>query len=158
MDIIDKADLPQTTTERLLVVADIIENHPDRWDQASWVVDPGDDDGDEWPEDQVGLDGDTCGTQCCIAGWAVRYTPELPPYRGMYPNAPEYLTKWGWEQAGAYALGLEQKLANVMFFTDWGQELTVKALRALAEMPEGQRTLENLYDEVPEVRPTPLDF
>jgi len=119
-------NLPTTTTARLRAVADLIEAHPERWDQELWTGEK-----KAGPLDEVGRGGD-CGTTACVAGWAVRLTPT-----GTIP--PE--TEAEWEEAGRDALGLSDDLAWVLFDADFAPESMPGVLRLIATIPEGGRTL-----------------
>lgn len=148
--------LPQTTTERLIKVADIIETNPEAYYQYSWVQLSAEEESyfrqlleieegarlEYYHYDKVGLqqglDNAGCGTTCCLAGWAVRYTPK------------EIDLPRDWDEAGAKALGLDSQLAEAMFQGGFGQELVdphihiAAMLRFLATLPEGGRTYDAL--------------
>lgn len=131
-------DLPETTTDRLLAVAQIIEEHPEKWDQGLWR-------GDCMVPDQAHGLGE-CGTTACVAGWAVTLTPKHVVLRGDY-----------YGQMGADALGIEYApLANRLFFSGTsGQRINgwrdatphmPDILRIIATFPEGERTYENVHE------------
>lgn len=59
---------------------------------------------------------------------------------------------WGsnWEEVGAYAGGLEYRLARVMFDGAFGygdHKAVADFLDALADLPEHQRTLDHVYSD-----------
>lgn len=126
--------LPTSTTERLLMVADIIEAQPQRYRQDNW-----------WSDGAFGLPlpdpstvygralADDCNTYACIAGWAVALTPR-----------PKRVTSW--QEAGARALGLAAALANFLFSAHFEAPAAMVAdmLRRMADVPEGERTLANM--------------
>jgi len=119
--------LPTTTTERLFAVADLIEAHPDRWDQELWTG-GGEEAG---PLDEEGRGGDCGGGTACVAGWAVRLTPA-----GTLPE-----TRDEWHDAGREVLGLSDNLAEVLFDAEFAPESMPGVLRLIATIPEGGRTL-----------------
>jgi hypothetical protein len=142
--------LPQTTTERLLKVAEIIETAPQAWRQSTWAHLNEDelneyerllDELDERDFDSIkfnqGRDDHTCGTRCCIAGWGVRYTPKDVDLFGF-----------GWSAAGRMAFGLDYSMAGYLFHDTFAADVddshvkVAHLLRKLAEVPEGQRTLD----------------
>lgn len=142
------SDLPQTTAERLRAVADVIEAE-EAWDQGTWVspsilelkelLDEGakfEYRGFDNVYVQQGRNDPACGTKCCIAGWAVRFTPR----HTMLPV--------DWVLAGARALGVDQELAEVMFSpffaVDQPGSDVAHLLRLLAELPEELRTYETV--------------
>jgi hypothetical protein len=154
-DVIETPEaLPETTTERLRKVAHIIRTVPENWYQGAWATGWTFVDGekvrtDEYREflkldvnvdfDEVevqqGRDNYECGTRCCIAGWAVRYTPKDV-------NLSE-----DWTLAGAEALGLDEDLADIMFsgafaFADNDTPTKVAhLLDRLADVPEVKRDM-----------------
>lgn len=128
--------LPETTTERLLAVADIIECHPEQWDQEVWCDS---EDGFELPVTKAAGQVDgllSCGTHACVAGWAVT----------LHPNAT--LADWtssedaSWLHAGRESLGLHPDLAKALFQYDVSASPADMAdlLRHIAKVPEGERT------------------
>lgn len=120
-------DLPTTTTERLLAVADLIEARPALWDQEHWW-----DGACQIRPDDVTARG-YCNTQGCIAGWAVALTPT-----GQFG-----LLDCGWTEAGAMALGLSEALAYHLFHgnLEMSVAMMVDVLRRLAGTDE--RTMAN---------------
>jgi hypothetical protein len=128
--------LPETTTDRLLAVADIIDLTPDRYDQTFWFA-IGDEDVTEQgteanPPDVVGR-GIKCDSVGCIAGWAVALTPRSGQ------NA-----FWrSWDVAGRHALGLSIGLAQPLFRADlpMSAEDVADVLRRLAKVSELERNL-----------------
>lgn len=128
--------LPKTTTERLLMVADLIELHPERWDQESYVMDGNCSIND--PEDVAGSGLPKCGTTLCVAGWGVALTP-----------AAELAHLDDWDEAGSKALGFDEALGEYLFYrigdpNDGSAQAIRKVmpgvLRDLAAIPEGERT------------------
>ena len=132
-------DLPTNTTDRLLAVADIIELNPDVYRQGQWWsrVADGDDEFNPDPGTVVGL-GPVCGTVACIAGWGVALSTEIPAH---------FLRCEGdWDNAGAYALGLDYELAEYLFeccvdTALGGNAEVADVLRRLAKLPLGERTI-----------------
>lgn len=128
-------NLPTSTTDRLLAVADIIEFHPERWNQTEWCEDTH---GRE-PSVQAAVgradEMADCGTRGCVAGWAVMLTPA-----GLLDLADAS----AWSHAGRVALGLEHDLANSLFDPCFpaDAELMAELLRYIAKVPEGRRTVE----------------
>lgn len=123
--------LPETTTDRLLAVADIIDLTPERWDQGVWfasahVEQPN-------PTDIAGQ-GVECGSVGCIAGWAVALTPR---------SAQNAFWRT-WDVSGRQALGLSTSLAFPLFRGDlpMGPGEVADVLRRLAKLPEGERCLQ----------------
>lgn len=124
-------NLPTTTTERLRVVADHIEAHPNLFDMGYFVS------GDEIinPEEHAGRVD--CGTACCAAGWGVAFTP------------PEQINSRNWMRAGGIAFGLDDELGDRLFLAvDLDASGMAGVLRALADMPEEDRTWRNVDIEV----------
>jgi hypothetical protein len=128
--------LPETTADRLLAVADIIDLTPDRYDQTFWFAIG--DDGDPGagteanPPDVVGR-GIKCDSVGCIAGWAVALTPRSGQ------NA-----FWrSWDVAGRHALGLTEGVSLRLFRADLPMtaEEVADVLRRLAKLPELERNL-----------------
>lgn len=125
--------LPDNTTDRLHLVADIVELTKWAYDQEHWFVSAEHE--DPFPRDILGRGFDWerdphCGTYGCIAGWAVALTPELPDFVGR-----------SWNTAGAIALGIKPVLATYLFRADLPLEPAevADALRRLAKLPEGVR-------------------
>jgi hypothetical protein len=97
-------------SERLRAVADLFEAHPKVWDQSYWSEVAVSDESDFGGLMRT-VEGHSCGTAGCIAGWAVASLAE--------DQAAEYLFHLDfdepWMQAGAEALGLSAPLANTIF-------------------------------------------
>lgn len=127
--------LPRSTRARLLAVADLLEEHPEQWDQHTYIG-PAD---RYFPPKAVAGVGHQCGTAVCIAGWAVRLTPQ-----SQLPSPPEEFREW-WN-TGRMVLGLEEDLANRLFDANatqsFGRKRLLHALRVIADIPHGKRTLE----------------
>lgn len=143
-------ELPTTTTERLLAVADVIEQ-AEAWDQGDWfTLTPTEI--KDWAElyeenssssfvvFHQGRNDPECGTKCCVAGWAIRFTPkdvDLPGCPG---------------EAGAVALGFSPYLAEAVFDGGLGGDLDhgvaayhlAEVLRAFAGVEEADRTVATL--------------
>lgn len=112
-------------------VADAIEEHPERYDQKTWLA-------RQWHR----LDhlGDVlavrrgkfeCGATGCIAGHAVVLSRMDPtPYEG-----PEGLN---WRQAGEHALGIPRYLSTWLFDGSRRRRTMPQVLRAIAD---GERDL-----------------
>jgi hypothetical protein len=121
--------LPETTTDRLLAVADIIDLTPERWDQAYWFLI---DDDEPNLRELIGQ-GHRCGSVGCIAGWAVALTPRSAA-NGYWLS---------WDVAGRHALGLHMSLAVQLFRGELplGAADVADVLRRLAKLPESERGL-----------------
>jgi hypothetical protein len=126
-------DLPETTTDRLSAVADIIDLTPERWDQTFWFA-TGDDEACGWtevnPSDVIGR-GFQCNSVACIAGWAVALSE--PSTQNAFWRS--------WDVAGRHALGLTHALAVLLFRADLplGPDEVADVLRRLAKLPDGDR-------------------
>ncbi len=120
----DQDLLPQTTTERLLAVADLLESRPELWDQRTWGEDY---EREMTPQDCAQLH--VCNTVACIAGWGVRYSPV------------ELVTDLSWSKAGAAAFGLSEDLADVLFMSTFYPPSVPETLRQVASIKEGERGL-----------------
>lgn len=121
-----------TSTERLLAAADIIETHPERWNQLTWTTVPGiDGPGQFAGKVAVWLGG--CGTVCCAAGTGVALTP------------PDQITATGWREAGAQAYGLSADLARAIFSAPYQPTSMPEVLRLIATLDE-PRTLRAAID------------
>jgi hypothetical protein len=125
--------LPDNTTDRLNLVADIVELTKWAYNQDHWFCSDGYPDSN--PGDIIGRGFDwesdpDCGTYGCIAGWAVALTPDLP-----------WFVHGAWTPAGAIALGLKPVLATHLFRAELPLEPheVADALRRLAKLPEGER-------------------
>lgn len=120
--------LPRSTRARLLAVADLLEAHPSQWDQNEWFDNP-----------TISVGGVTgvagighhCGTTACVAGWAIALTPK------SQVKSSDFV------EAGAASLGIEGDLADRLFVGTFNSEKAeiLCALRVIAEIPEGKRTL-----------------
>lgn len=134
--------LPDTTTERLLMVADIIELTPERWHQNAWVRDD-ESDNDPPPSLYAGKANEhLCNSTACIAGWGVLLSP-----------AGEVFDQFcDWESAGCRAFGIDPKLGWYLFDGDLKASPADVAdvLRRIAKIPEGERTLERVMTELPD--------
>lgn len=123
-------NLPTNTTDRLLAVAQIIDEKPDQWDQG-WFDTLHDN-----PRDAQGRP-EVCGTTCCVAGWAIRLTPQ-----------EQYLGEWDeWLFCGARALGLTADAASSLFYGTSNDDPVSDILRIIATIPEGQRSLGRIRAE-----------
>jgi hypothetical protein len=134
-------NLPTTSTERLLAVADIIEHEPKKWEQSDhyFANEQTTDDFVE-PYDVAGRPP-MCSTTACIAGWGIVLNPEFTRLHGL-----------SWNQAGAVSLGLRQQFAHVLFDADLHGEPAEVAelLRHIAKVPMGHRTLERVEEILPD--------
>ena len=84
-------------------IADIIEKEPDLWYQGDWTTE--DQTNPSWIQDN---EIHTCGTQACIAGWAVHLTPEhARPMVGSIKRQAQLL------------LGLYPDEADKLFSSSW---------------------------------------
>lgn len=144
----DDATIPvpvyDTTTERLLAIAEIIEAGDSRWDQDTWseVSDKLDWD-DERPEaNDINIVSTThsCGAYGCIAGWGVAMSPPE-----LFATTDNILDPW--TTAGTEALGVSRNLADFLFEGSLGNDLQVadrcervgRMLRYIASFNEGDR-------------------
>lgn len=135
-------NLPETTTERLLAVADIIELEPEKWEQSAWYFNDGEGRNcDVCSPASVAGDRPPCGTTACIAGWAVVLNPQFGALLGA-----------SWHMAGAVSLGLDHELALNLFDADLtGTPAEVAdLLRHIAKLPAGKRTIGNLEAILPD--------
>jgi hypothetical protein len=122
------ADLNMTTGQRCALVADIIEFHPEQWDQEVWAA--GDD------RSIIGT-GASCNSSCCAFGWAIAATHP----KALSSAARREIQVMGrYFTAGEESLGLEWDAAYLISDTDNKREPLVAALRFLATVPEGERT------------------
>ena len=131
--------LPETTTDRLLLAADIIELTPERYDQRSWVSTGELNDG-PLPCDVAGLANEhLCGSTACVAGWGVLLDPSV----GLH--------QVDWDAAGAHAFGLDIHLAAILFSEDLSAEPAdvAEILRHLAKLGEGERSFEMVKRHLP---------
>lgn len=133
--------LPADSSERLFVVADALERHPEQWDQSDFIQTGSWDDNDgvcDHAGTGVPID---CGTRLCTAGWAVVMTPK-DELEGFH----------SWEEAGRAALGFDAALGEFLFYqigdNSDGSRAAIRnimpdVLRALAGLPEVRRTFDN---------------
>lgn len=130
--------LPETPEQFLRAVADLIEQDHTWWDQANFSVY-----GDtilttvEW--------GHTCGTAVCVAGWTIRLASKEIFDRAV--AASGHNADWGCTPAAL--LGLSPHLAEALFYTvveptEDNAAIMAAALRVIADLPEGERTVERL--------------
>lgn len=138
----ERAKTPEFTTgERCALVADILEQHPERHQQWVWFAD------DRWVEDPTGgMDsieatvadvartGD-CGTVACVAGWAIAAGPV------------DIVEPWGVTGPAAEALGLQPDLASYVFGGMRERPELIRLLRWAATVPESHRTYGGWYEE-----------
>lgn len=129
--------LPKTTTERLLAVADLIENEPTKFDMGSF--------GDK--DDPVDEARNVCGTAACVCGWAIRMTSKATVRGIQEASAAVDGSVDLFEFVGARLLGLDDELAEGLF-CGFGFGLHSLGempgfLRNLASLPESQRTRDN---------------
>ena len=109
-------------SELLNKIADQIEIHPESFNMGTWVQ-----------------KDDDCGTQYCIAGWAiVKGTPKLLPYWGG--SMETWLAKHlplgeTFKTYGAELLGIDIKTADILFF-NW--DYTVDFPTLLRELSKGK--------------------
>ncbi len=125
--------LPRSTRARLLALADLLEAHPKQWNQSTWASPA---DGDRLDPVNAAGSGHVYGTQACVAGWATHLTPAAEAVKLGW----DHYTLW-WD-AGRTALGIEPDLANKLFGTYTRKPTLLRALRVIAEIPHGKRTLE----------------
>lgn len=150
----DLPPLPQTTEERLREVAKIVREENDRYYQTAWATDF---------EENTVLNlmdvlgrGNVCDTKGCQAGWAVALTPpEQMPISKIVDSDWQGTRGPNWNKAGALALGLETRLANVMFEQDYGHDASsddvADVLEYLALFPAEERTLELVEEGIPDL-------
>lgn len=82
-----------SSADRLRYVADLIEQHPDRWDQAQWST----------PDDVR-----SCGSAACIGGWALALMCE--------PSEDDVVSVHDLETDAAQAYGLTEALGEALFY------------------------------------------
>lgn len=138
------------TAERLHRVADIIELHPDHHDQETWwstkglTYNGGPYSGPQnyspvqvRPALLAADESHLCGTSCCGAGWACALAPITERVESDRPS--------NWTPDAERVLGLEGGgIGKYLFSADWtDRESLVAAYRALAEVPESERTVAN---------------
>lgn len=133
------ADLDITTTERLLLVADIITLDPRHWDQTYFIAnydDHGEFIGTLIPSQVVAQPQVIkCGTRLCLAGWSVVTSPESVVSEILADDGITQDTKW-W-RAGAVAFGLDWTLGHDLFYNfDLHASQAAWILRELAKLPE----------------------
>ncbi len=120
-------NLHMTSKARLLLVADILQNHPKRHDQSIWITGTpgglGDLDDFLATPDPVG-----CNTKGCVAGWAVALTPR------------EEVGADGWTDAMARSLELPYGVARRLVPALNKRKRLIKALRLLATVTPDNRT------------------
>ncbi len=155
-----------STAARLRLIADILEEHPERHVQENWISDEVNNGYDNVytliGHDHNGYDineedlvvaiasAKSCGKAGCVAGWAAAASPP----RLMESAVSDYLddsnrTVWGshkhdvWVLAGSKALGIDRDLGDVLFAAENKRSRLIKALRVLAELDPRDRTLYN---------------
>jgi hypothetical protein len=135
-------NLPETTTDRLLAVADIIELEPEKWEQHHHYFHDGAemDDDNTTPFEVAGRET-LCGTTACIAGWAIVLNPQWQKLAGL-----------SWHDAGLLSLGLADELAMDLFDCELRGEPTEVAdlLRHIAKLPVGHRTVSEVEEILPD--------
>lgn len=144
--------IPDNSSERLRAVALAIETYPQNWDQDTWNT-FGSFRG-QLAQNTNNME-DACGSTACIAGWAVRFTPFDDEILNKILNQARRFIDGSldpdvWSAAGRYALGLDGDLAYALFYSTWELHETVAMLRALAEIPEGERDLSTAIETLPE--------
>lgn len=94
-------------TERLRLLADVIEARPEHFDMSLWYRSKESVNGN--PRRVSDADATECGTTFCVAGWACYLWPEdIPRTDSTDGNA--------WVHAGAAVLGLPRRTAKALFF------------------------------------------
>lgn len=132
INLVGSEDLHMSTGDRLRLVADIIEAHPDLHDPGVWVSGGS---ANAHPKEAVELN--YCGTPACIAGWAVMCSPldEVEFRRGV--GEREWLSSNGsWVDVGRQQLGLDLNLAELLFDGEATEGNHPARLRGLADLPE----------------------
>lgn len=127
------------TTERLLALADAIEQHPEYHNQGAWVKDP-----DRLIENPMGFKGKGiygCGTTFCIAGGLVLLTPDGEDFGYGTTDDEGVRVAYDWAYAGQLAGGLEPDLADAIFSPEYKPDDMPSVLRIIASVPEGERTV-----------------
>lgn len=118
-------------------IADIIEAHPDSYDQGVWLCDDKGATSAVRNVPYVVPDKFTCTSRCCIAGWAVALTPE--------EQRPDVLFV---SDAAEKLLGLGSSVSHALFHSEFQPlGMTVaQALRKIADtgkmLPADEYTLE----------------
>jgi hypothetical protein len=130
-----------STTARLLLVAQILEEHPERHNQEVFVAPEMTFHGEE-PEPTWVAEHRNCGTAACVAGWAVASSP---PALIRNAHDPKFIGEVTWESAGARALGIDYDLASLLFDSENTRPRLIKALRVLAQMSPAERTYSNAW-------------
>lgn len=124
--------------ELMLKVADVIEKHPEKYEQRYWLRDT---------SFAVGplpnltkADYSRCGTVCCIAGHAVMQgivagtRPEIPD---MYKPGSGF---FDWTEEAAKDLGISEEVADILFAADLEPSIPVpELLRKLADADTDER-------------------
>jgi hypothetical protein len=131
-------DLPETTTDRLLAVADLIEFQPDHYDQEVWWADTGATNPE--PYRVANRSRIDCGTTACLAGWGVA----LSNWSELRSAAAGVVHDDAWTRAGAAAFGLSARFAERLFSSHTHESLgdvsdVADVLRRLAKLPEDRR-------------------
>lgn len=119
--------LAMSEFERRSFVLDLITAFPDRHEQEHWFI---------YVEDEVTVTNPSCGTACCVAGWAAVLSGAKPAIaiNGAYnvvelPDGRDY-------SVSGYArelLGLTEKQSDVLFAGNNTLSYIRKAITALNE-------------------------
>lgn len=125
--------MPTTTADRLRRIADIIDTHPNQWDQGNWV-------GEHCTPETAAGTASECGTTSCIAGWAVRLA-EPSDVQRLANAKPSWTVMGEWVWLGMNLLGLHEETALRLFYDETAEVVDSNLLRRLADLPEGKRTL-----------------
>lgn len=89
-------------------IADVIEDHPDNYDQAVWVELNGEvDTSDTNNVPHVPAGEFACSARCCIAGFAVMLTPvdQRPKRLGVSDAARQLLGITGYDACRLFSIG-----------------------------------------------------
>lgn len=132
-----------STAKRLRLVADILQENPERHTQYQWsALDWNNDVNAYWSDETVILSvaaHKTCGSKGCVAGWAIAATPPAVVNKVLDRDIDHYDT---WVAVGSGVLGLDVDLAEMLFDEANKRPRLIKALRRLADLPPKTRTLE----------------
>lgn len=146
---IDLTVLPDNSTDRLLLVADIIENYPNNYDQREWCAVRDDDVASRQPWEVLGGGRDwqlgECGSVACLAGWGVLTVDNKMIDRRTWERKR-------WHEAGSAAFGFTDRLLAERLFSPELQASVADAadiLRHLAKLPEAQRDWDQLAAILP---------
>lgn len=134
-EIIGSTDLPSLDSAgRLRLVADLVEQNPDRWDQGTWGPDPDPDEAsDGWYMNRNKLIH-SCDTTACVGGWAEALFAD-PQVKAGLTASSEAVDSFEACRLYGFTAALGETIFYGTAFTDkpeWLPEL----MRRLADLPE----------------------